>query len=182
MNGFNLSDWALEHRSLVWYLMLACAGGRPRLHRAWPRGGPVLHHQDHGDRGQVARRHRRGNDRNQVTDRIEKKLEELDYARLHPQLDHAGPDRRSIVNLQGHAQKPRRAGRSGYQVRNMINDIKHGAAARRAGAVLQRRVRRRVRQCLCVHRGRAQQRAAARLCRGRARRRCSRCRMSARSS
>ena len=29
MNGFNLSEWALRHRSFVWYLMLAIvlAGG-----------------------------------------------------------------------------------------------------------------------------------------------------------
>ena len=31
MNGFNLSEWALRHRSFVWYLMLAIvlAGGSP---------------------------------------------------------------------------------------------------------------------------------------------------------
>ncbi len=31
MSGFNLSEWALRHRSLVWYFMIvsAIAGGLP---------------------------------------------------------------------------------------------------------------------------------------------------------
>ena len=42
MNGFNLSEWALQHRSFVWYLMLRRAGGRALLHAARPRGGPAF--------------------------------------------------------------------------------------------------------------------------------------------
>ena len=78
MNGFNLSTWALGHRSFVWYLMLliVVAGGLSytRLGReedpaftikamvvsaSWP-GATVVDMT------------------NQVTDRIERKLQELD--------------------------------------------------------------------------------------------------------
>src|SRR5204863_6202619 len=78
MKRFNLSDWALEHRSLVWYFMLAfmTAGlfaylqlGRQEdpdftiktmvIGAQWPGASPE----------EMAR---------QVTDRIEKKLEELE--------------------------------------------------------------------------------------------------------
>ena len=78
MKGFNLSDWALSHRSLVWYFMLVfvVAGIFSYLHLGreedpaftiktmviqanWP-GASV---------NETVR---------QVTDRIEKKLEELD--------------------------------------------------------------------------------------------------------
>ena len=77
MGTFNLSDWALEHRSLVWYFMIAfmAAGlfaylqlGRQEdpdftiktmvIGAQWPGASPE----------EMAR---------QVTDRIEKKLEEL---------------------------------------------------------------------------------------------------------
>ena len=83
MKGFNLSDWALGHRSLVWYFMLVfvVAGifsylnlGREEdpaftiktmiVQAKWP-GASVEETTQ------------------QVTDRIEKKLEELDSARLH---------------------------------------------------------------------------------------------------
>ena len=84
MKSFNLSDWALEHRSLVWYFMIAfmVAGlfsylklGREEdpnftiktmvIQAQWPGASAE----------EIAR---------QVTDRIEKKLEELellDYTR-----------------------------------------------------------------------------------------------------
>ena len=56
MNKFNLSDWALEHRSLVWYFMIIFAvAGAYAYHGPRPRGGPVLHDQDDGDPGPVAR-------------------------------------------------------------------------------------------------------------------------------
>jgi multidrug efflux pump subunit AcrB len=78
MKSFNLSDWALGHRSLVWYFMLAflAAGlfsylqlGRQEdpdftiktmvIQAQWPGASP----------GEVTR---------ELTDRIEKKLEELE--------------------------------------------------------------------------------------------------------
>jgi multidrug efflux pump subunit AcrB len=78
MKSFNLSDWALRHRSLVWYFMIAfmAAGlfaylqlGRQEdpdftiktmvIQAQWPGASPE----------EMTR---------QVTDRIEKKLEELE--------------------------------------------------------------------------------------------------------
>ena len=82
MKTFNLSDWALRHRSLVWYFMLAfmVAGlfsylqlGRQEdpdftiktmvIGAQWPGASPE----------EMTR---------QVTDRIEKKLEELESLAL----------------------------------------------------------------------------------------------------
>ena len=58
MKNFNLSRWALEHKSLVVYFMLVIAlAGMLRISQARPRGGPALHHQDHGGEDAVARRH-----------------------------------------------------------------------------------------------------------------------------
>ena len=56
-------------------------GRHAAISQARPRGGPALHHQDHGGQDAVARRHTLETVK-QVTDRIEKKLEEL------PNLDY----------------------------------------------------------------------------------------------
>ncbi len=59
MTSFNLSDWALRHKSFVVYLMLAAAiAGAVGLRQARPRGRPAVHHQDHGGEDAVAGRHR----------------------------------------------------------------------------------------------------------------------------
>ena len=63
-----------------------------RLSTPWGVRGSVVHHQDHGDRAQWPGATVEDTTR-QVTDRIEKKLEELQFTRLHPQPNHAGPDR-----------------------------------------------------------------------------------------
>src|SRR5258708_10426955 len=91
MNGFNLSDWALRHRSFVWYLMLAIvlAGGlsytrlgRPEdpsftiksmiVYASWPRATVE----------EVT---------NQVTDRIARKLPELGAIDFTKSYTTAGP-------------------------------------------------------------------------------------------
>ena len=121
MKGFNLSDWALSHRSMVWYFMLVfvVAGvasylnlGREEdpsftiktmiIQANWP-GASV---------DEQAR---------QVTDRIEKKLEELDSLDFTRSLTTAG---RTIVfvNLKD-ATRARDVVPTWLQVRNMINDI-----------------------------------------------------------
>jgi multidrug efflux pump subunit AcrB len=121
MKGFNLSDWALSHRSLVWYFMLVfvVAGvasylnlGREEdpsftiktmiIQANWP--GASVNEQ--------AR---------QVTDRIEKKLEELDSLDFTRSLTTAG---RTIVfvNLKD-STKAKDVVPTWLQVRNMINDI-----------------------------------------------------------
>ena len=119
---FNLSDWALEHRSLVWYFMIvsAIAGifayinlGREEdpsftiktmvIAAQWP-GATV---ED------TAR---------QVTDRIEKKLEELDS--LDYTRSQTTPGQTVIyVNLKD-TTKSRDVPGVWVKVRNMVNDIK----------------------------------------------------------
>ncbi|MBR2692151.1 MAG: efflux RND transporter permease subunit [Aquamicrobium sp.] len=122
MKRFNLSDWALEHRSLVWYFMLVfvVAGvfayinlGREEdpsftiktmlIQANWP--GASVDEQA-----------------KQVTDRIEKKLEELDKLDFTRSVTTAG---RTIVfvNLKDNT-KARDVVSTWLQVRNMIEDIK----------------------------------------------------------
>ena len=58
MKTFNLSRWALEHKSFVVYLMLVVAlAGLFAISQARPRRGSALHHQDDGGEDAVARSH-----------------------------------------------------------------------------------------------------------------------------
>ncbi|TGQ65046.1 efflux RND transporter permease subunit [Mesorhizobium sp. M00.F.Ca.ET.186.01.1.1] len=121
MKGFNLSDWALSHRSLVWYFMLVfvAAGisaylnlGREEdpaftiktmvIQANWP-GASV---------NETVR---------QVTDRIEKKLEELDSLDFTRSVTTAGKTV-IFVNLKD-TTKARDVVPTWTQVRNMVNDI-----------------------------------------------------------
>ncbi|WP_281434851.1 efflux RND transporter permease subunit [Mesorhizobium caraganae] len=121
MKGFNLSDWALSHRSLVWYFMLVfvVAGifsylnlGREEdpnftiktmiVQANWP-GASV---------NETVR---------QVTDRIEKKLEELDSLDFTRSVTTAGKTV-IFVNLKD-TTKARDVVSNWTQVRNMVNDI-----------------------------------------------------------
>ncbi len=78
MNKFNLSDWALEHRSLVWYFMIifAVAGAYAYLglgreeDPSFTIKTMVIQAQWPGASAEEVTQ--------QVTDRIEKKLQELD--------------------------------------------------------------------------------------------------------
>ena len=130
---FNLSDWALEHRSLVWYFMMvsAVAGvlsyinlGREEdpyftiktmvIAAQWP-GATV---ED------TAR---------QVTDRIEKKLEELDtldYTAARPRRARPSIYRQPA----GHDRQGRDVPDVWVRVRNMINDIRAGVSPGRRRA------------------------------------------------
>jgi len=122
VKNFNLSEWALQHRSLVWYFMIVCtiAGvmsflslGREEdpaftiktmvIQATWP-GASVE------------------DTISQVTDRIEKKLEELealDYTRSV-----TTPGQTTIfVNLRT-TTKARDVPSTWIQVRNMIGDIR----------------------------------------------------------
>ncbi|MBA1139654.1 efflux RND transporter permease subunit [Mesorhizobium neociceri] len=121
MKGFNLSDWALNHRSLVWYFMLVfvVAGifaylnlGREEdpnftiktmvIQANWP-GASV---------NETVR---------QVTDRIEKKLQELDSLDFTRSVTTAGKTV-IFVNLKD-TTKARDVVPNWTQVRNMVNDI-----------------------------------------------------------
>jgi multidrug efflux pump subunit AcrB len=119
---FNLSEWALRHRSLNWYFMLVCtiAGvmsylslGREEdpaftiktmlIQAQWP-GASVE------------------DTINQVTERIEKKLEELEALDYTKSLTTAGQTT-IWVNLRD-TTKARDVQPAWNQVRNMINDIR----------------------------------------------------------
>ena len=122
MKTFNLSDWALEHRSLVWYFMIVfiLAGtfsylnlGREEdpdftiktmvINAQWPGASA----------DDVAR---------QVTDRIEKKLEELeslDYVRSQTVAGQTTIFVELLATTQARDVEP-----TWVKVRNMIGDIK----------------------------------------------------------
>ncbi|WP_105385379.1 efflux RND transporter permease subunit [Neorhizobium alkalisoli] len=122
MKKFNLSDWALEHRSLVWYFMLVfvLVGtfsylnlGREEdpnftiktmvINARWPGASAE----------EVAR---------QVTDRIEKKLEELDSLDYVRSQTVAGQTTIFVELLP--TTKARDVEPTWVRVRNMIGDIK----------------------------------------------------------
>jgi multidrug efflux pump subunit AcrB len=122
VKSFNLSDWALEHRSLVWYFMIAfmAAGLFSYLHLgreedpAFTIKTMLIQAKWPGASAEEMTR--------QVTDRIEKKLEEL------PALDYTKsltvPGQTTVfVNLRD-TTKARDVVPTWLQVRNLINDIK----------------------------------------------------------
>ena len=86
----------------------------------------------------------------QVTERIEKKLEELESLDFTKSITTAGQTT-VFVNLLP-TTKARDVEPTWVRVRNMIADIKSQFPERRAGAVFQRPLRRRLRQYLRLHR------------------------------
>mgnify|MGYP001160721634 CR=1 FL=1 len=122
MSSFNLSDWALRHRSLVWYFMVAfmAAGlysylqlGRQEdpdftiktmvIQAQWPGASPE----------EMTR---------QVTDRIEKKLEELESLDYTKSVTVAGQT--TVFVYLRDSTKSRDVNPTWVRVRNMIADIK----------------------------------------------------------
>ena len=122
MSSFNLSDWALKHRSLVWYFMVAfmAAGlysylqlGRQEdpdftiktmvIQAQWPGASPE----------EMTR---------QVTDRIEKKLEELESLDYTKSVTVAGQT--TVFVYLRDSTKARDVNPTWVRVRNMIADIK----------------------------------------------------------
>ena len=122
MSSFNLSDWALRHRSLVWYFMIAfmAAGlysylqlGRQEdpdftiktmvIQAQWPGASPE----------EMTR---------QVTDRIEKKLEELESLDYTKSVTVAGQT--TVFVYLRDSTKARDVNPTWVRVRNMIADIK----------------------------------------------------------
>jgi len=122
MSSFNLSDWALKHRSLVWYFMIAfmAAGlysylqlGRQEdpdftiktmvIQAQWPGASPE----------EMTR---------QVTDRIEKKLEELESLDYTKSVTVAGQT--TVFVYLRDSTKARDVNPTWVRVRNMIADIK----------------------------------------------------------
>ncbi|MDL2400312.1 efflux RND transporter permease subunit [Rhizobium mayense] len=123
MNKFNLSDWALEHRSLVWYFMImfAVAGAFAYLglgreeDPSFTIKTMVIQAQWPGASAEEVTQ--------QVTDRIEKKLQELDNLEHTRSITTAG---QTIVfvdllpDTNARDVKP-----TWSRVRNLIDDIKH---------------------------------------------------------
>lgn len=122
MKPFNLSDWALEHRSLVWYFMIVfiLAGtfsyfnlGREE-DPAFTIKTMIINAQWPGASAEEMTR--------QVTDRIEKKLEELDALDFTRSETVAGQTTVYVELLA--TTKARDVTGNWLRVRNMINDIK----------------------------------------------------------
>ncbi|KPG01581.1 ACR family transporter [Rhodopseudomonas sp. AAP120] len=122
MKKFNLSDWALHHRSMVWYFMIAfmAAGlfsylelGREE-DPAFTIKTMVIQAKWPGASAEETTR--------QVTDRIEKKLEELESLDYTKSITTAG-ETTVFVYLRD-TTKARDVVPTWVRVRNMINDIK----------------------------------------------------------
>ena len=122
MKSFNLSDWALAHRSLVWYFMIAfMAAGLFSYLQLGREEDPaftiktmVIQAQWPGASAAEMTR--------QVTDRIEKKLEELESLDYTKSLTVDGQTT-IFVNLRD-STKARDVAPTWVRVRNMIADIK----------------------------------------------------------
>ena len=122
MSSFNLSDWALRHRSLVWYFMLAfMAAGLYSYLQLGRQEDPdftiktmVIQAQWPGASPQEMTR--------QVTDRIEKKLEELESLDYTKSITVAGQT--TVFVYLRDSTKARDVSPTWVRVRNMIADIK----------------------------------------------------------
>ena len=121
MKSFNLSDWALEHRSLVWYFMIAfMVAGLFSYLQLGRQEDPdftiktmVIQYQWPGAPAEEITR--------QVTDRIEKKLEELESLDYTKSVTVAG-ETTVFVYLRD-ATKAKDVNPTWVRVRNMIADI-----------------------------------------------------------
>ena len=121
MRNFNLSDWALEHRSFVWYFMIAFAVAGIYAYVSLGREEDpsftiktmVIQAQWPGASAEEVTQ--------QVTDRIEKKLQELDSLDRTRSLTTAGKTT-IFVDLLPTA-KARDVQPTWQRVRNMIGDI-----------------------------------------------------------
>ena len=122
MKPFNLSDWALEHRSLVWYFMIAfmAAGVLAYLQLGREEDPPftiktmVIQAQWPGASADEVTR--------QVTERIEKKLEELESLDYTKSVTVSGQTT-VFVNLLA-TTKARDVAPTWARVRNMVDDIR----------------------------------------------------------
>lgn len=122
MTGFNLSDWALRHRSLVWYLMIVSLVAGAMAYLSLGRAEDP----DFSIKTMIISGSLPGasveETRQQVTDRIEKELEDLDERDYTRSVTMPGT---SIVYLELLPTTPaREIPRIWQQVRNMMNDIR----------------------------------------------------------
>lgn len=122
MRGFNLSDWALRHRSLVWYLiivsLLAGAYGYSSMGReedpSFTIKTMIIQAVLPGATAEETV--------TQVTERIEKKLQELENLKFT--RSETRPGRATVyVELTADTKAPAVAA-TWQRMRNMMNDIK----------------------------------------------------------
>ena len=171
MRGFNLSEWALNHRSIVAYLMIvAVAAGVLLLLPPRPQRGPYLHHQDDGGPGRVAGGDDRGHA--QAGHRAARAQAAGDAQARFPAQLH---DRRRDDDLRQSAGQHDRQGSARHLVPRAQEHRRHpphpAGGHRRPG--LQRRFRRHLRHHLRLHGRRLHASRAARLCREPSARSCS---------
>ncbi|MBO3760841.1 efflux RND transporter permease subunit [Ciceribacter sp. L1K22] len=122
MKSFNLSDWALEHRSLVWYFMLIfiVAGTLSYINLgreedpAFTIKTMIINAQWPGASAEEVTL--------QVTDRIEKKLEELDALDYTRSITRAGQTTIFVELLD--TTRADEVRDNWVRVRNMVNDIR----------------------------------------------------------
>ncbi|MBR0555100.1 efflux RND transporter permease subunit [Ciceribacter sp. L1K23] len=122
MKSFNLSDWALEHRSLVWYFMLIfiVAGTLSYINLgreedpAFTIKTMIINAQWPGASAEEVTL--------QVTDRIEKKLEELDALDYTRSITRAGQTTIFVELLD--TTRAKDVQDNWVRVRNMVNDIR----------------------------------------------------------
>jgi multidrug efflux pump len=160
VTGFNLSDWAIRHRALVGFFhRRRRVDGRVRLPTSRSGGRSAVHLQGDGGPRRCGRARRPQDVEQQVTDRIEKKLQEA------PHVDHGWSAIRALSESVVLFMSPRIPRRRSvipevfYQVRK--KDWRHPpepVAAQCGGAVFQRRVRRCLRQHLRAGVGRIERR------------------------
>ena len=165
MTGFNLSEWAINHRPFVWFLMIGfVAGGVLSYGQLGREEDPsftikTMLVQTQWPGATI------DDTLLQVTDRLEKKLQETPY--IYYLKSFTKPGISTIyVNLLDTTPKSD-VPDIWLQVRKKVADVKGNLAARDRRAELQRRIRRCVRHHLCVHRRRLFEARAARLCRKR---------------
>ena len=153
MSDFNLSDWALEHKSFVVYLMLVTAlAGLLALRQARPRGRPALHHQDHGGEDAVARRHHHSRRCSRSPTASRRSSRSCRTSITCSSYTKPG-ESVVFVNLKD-TTRAADVPDLWYQVRKKIGDIRQTLPREVSGAVLQRRVRRHLLARLRAHRRR----------------------------
>jgi multidrug efflux pump subunit AcrB len=122
MKSFNLSDWALKHRSLVWYFMIAFVAAGVFSYLQLGRAEDpdftiktmVIQAQWPGASAEEITR--------QVTDRVEKKLEELESLDYTKSVTVAGQT--TVFVYLRDSTKAHDVSPTWIRVRNMIADIK----------------------------------------------------------
>ena len=159
---FNLSAWALRHQALVVFLIaLATAFGILAYTKLAQSEDPPFTFKVMVIRtfwpGATARQVQE-----EVTDRIARKLQEtpdIDFLRSYSRPGES----LMFFTIKDAAPPSRRCRNTWYQVRKKVGDIAVTLPHRHPGAVLQRRIRRRLHQYLCARRRRLLRRATARL-------------------